>query len=59
MSILMLPFLYTVVVLHGESSQRQAQTTQDRDHLESAQTTANRHNSQTKHQASSKGHSES
>ena len=44
-------------VLHGESSKRMApaRNTTDRKHLELTETTANRHNSQTKHQAPSKG----
>ena len=39
------------VMLHGESSKRLAppRNTEDRKHLQSTQTTINRHNSQTKH----------
>ena len=46
-------------VLHGESSQRLAQprNTKNREHQQSAQMTANGQNSQTKHQAPSKGQS--
>ena len=45
------------MVLHGESSKRLAppRNTEDRKHLSSTQSTVNRHNSQTKHQALSKG----
>ena len=44
-------------VLHGESSKRLAppRNTKDRKHLQSTQLTVDRHNSQTKHQALSKG----
>ena len=44
-------------VSHGESSKLLAppRNTKDRKHLQSIQTTVNRHNSQTKHQALSKG----
>ena len=44
-------------VLHGESSKRLAppRNTKDRKHLQSTQSTVNRHTSQTKHQALSKG----
>ena len=46
-----------VSVLHGESSKRLAppRKTKDRKHLQSIQTTVNRHNSQTKHLELSKG----
>ena len=48
-------------MLHGESSKRLAppRDTKDRKHLQSVQRTVNRHNSQTKHQALSKGQSRS
>jgi len=44
-------------VLHGESSKRLAppRSTNDRRYLQSTQTTVNRHNTQTIHQALSKG----
>ena len=44
-------------VLHGESSKRLAspRNTTDRKHIQSTQTTVNRHNSQTMHLAVSKG----
>ena len=53
----MVPLLVPLCVLHGESSKRLAppRNTKDRKHLQAAQTTVNRHNSQTKHQALSKG----
>ena len=49
--------LVLLLVLHGESSKRLAppRNTKHRKHLQSTQTTVNRHNSQTKHQALSKG----
>ena len=48
-------------VAQGESPKRLAppRNTKDREHLHSTQTTANRHCSQTRHQAPSKGHPKS
>ena len=45
------------MLLHGESSKRLAppRNTENRKHLQSTQSTVNRHTSQTKHQALSKG----
>ena len=43
------------MVLRGESSKHPARNTKDMEHIKSTQTTANRPNSQTKHQEPSKG----